>query len=305
MEKSQAVKNDKSMNVVTAWLLATRPKTLTAALVPFLAGTMLAWSAGANLQWSLFYSALLAAFCIQIGTNFINDAFDFKKGADTPKRLGPQRGLQSGILTHQQVYYGGMLCFAMALLFGIPLIVHGGLSILFILMLSVACGYLYTGGPAPLAYVGLGDAFVVIFFGWVSTAAAYWLQKGAIDGVSLLLGAQIGLLCAVLIAINNLRDVENDGISGKKTLAVRFGIPFARGEISMLIFSAYILNSLWFYAGYTYAGLLPWLTLPLGVMIVTKVWLTPPSQKYNAFLGLSALLHLSFGLLLILGFVLK
>lgn len=289
---------------ITSWLLATRPKTLTASLVPFIAGTALASAMGAAVSWLLLFSALASAIAIQIATNLFNDAFDFNKGADTAERLGPQRAIQNGTATAEQVYGVGMAFFAIALVAAIPLIIHGGVGLLLILLLSMLAGYSYTGGPYPLAYLGLGDLFVVIFYGWVSTMAAFWLQSGFISGFSFLLGAQIGLLCAVLIAVNNLRDVEGDAKVRKLTIPVRFGLPFARIEIALLVLLPFAMNFIWFFYGFAYAAALPWLLFPLALGLVAKIWKTAPSRDYNRYLAFSALLHLSFGALLTVGFML-
>lgn len=290
---------------IKPWLLATRPKTLTAAVVPFIAGTLLAYSTGSQINGWLLASALLSAICIQIATNFINDAFDFKRGADTSERLGPQRAIQAGAATQKQVYAWGIAFFCMSLVFGIPLIYHGGPIILLVLLVSIAAGYSYTGGPFPLAYAGLGDIFVIVFFGWTSTIAAYWLQSGRLDWNAFLLGTQIGFLCTLMIAVNNLRDVTGDKKVNKKTLPVRFGVHFGRMEIAILAIVPFLLNYFWFAQGYTYAAILPWLSFPLAIKLITKIWTTEPSKAYNGFLAIAAMLHLFFGLILSLGFYLQ
>jgi len=278
--------------------MATRPKTLTAAIVPVIVGTMLATTVGVTIDWYLAWHALMGALCIQIGTNFINDALDFKKGADTGTRIGPLRATQSGLLTMRQVFLAGLAFFGLAILFGIPLIMKGGWIILLILVLSVVCGYLYTGGPKPLAYVGLGDLFVFVFFGLVSTVAVCYIQTGTFLGDALLAGAQIGLLATVLIAINNLRDRVEDAKVGKRTLAVRYGVSFARCEITFLLMAPFILSVFWVeYHGYLIA-LLPWLTYPLALTLVRNIWINNPSSLYNKYLAQAALLHLGFGALL-------
>lgn len=286
------------------WVLATRPKTLTAAFVPVLVGTMLAYADMGSVNWEISIYALLASFFIQMGTNLINDALDFKKGADTSSRLGPARATQMGLLTMTQVFSGGMMCFGVAFLFGIPLMIQGGWPIGIIFSLSVLCGYLYTGGPMPLAYSGLGDLFVLIFFGLVATTSVYYLQTGIVTSESILAGAQIGFLAMVMIAVNNLRDVVGDAKVNKKTLAVRFGKTFARMEISTLILLAFALNYFWILHGYLLAGVLSSAVLPIGTFIIKGVWNTNPSSVYNRFLGLSAATHLGFGVLLAIGFYL-
>lgn len=306
MKSDQLVQSTKpKKNSLHAWFLAARPKTLTIALIPFLAGPFLAYSLGASIDWAVMLMAILSAVCIQIGTNFINDAADFKKGADTGSRLGPMRAAQSGLLTMHQVYAGGMAFFLLALFFALPLMQHSGMIICIVLLISILCGYLYTAGPFPLAYVGLGEVFVILFFGFVSTIAACFLQIGRVESLSWLAGAQIGMFATVLLAINNLRDVREDSKAHKKTLAVRFGITFARIEVAAFALVPFLLNFLWIFAGYYQAALLPWLTLPLAVKLVARIWVNEPGPVYNQFFGLAGLLHLLFGLLLTLGFYLQ
>jgi len=290
-----------TINRWVPWLLAARPKTLTAAFVPILAGTLLA----SDIHWSLSFYAFLAAFWIQIGTNLVNDAMDFKKGADTEERLGPVRVTQKGWLTMQQVLGAGVACFALAVLCGLPLIAQGGVPFLYLLLISVVFGFLYTGGPFPLAYIGLGDLFVLIFFGWVSTTAVTYLQTLQLSTEAFLAGTQIGLLATVMIAINNFRDYEEDSKTAKRTLIVRFGTTFGRYEILTCVFLPFLLNFIWVIYGRWFAAILPWAVLPLAVQLVRSIWSTEPSKIYNRFLGQAAFLHLIFGLLLSLGFWLR
>lgn len=286
-----------------AWFLSIRPKTLTAAIVPFVAGTLLAHSTGATINWILFIFALASALAIQIATNLINDAYDSFRGADTAERLGPQRAIHKGLATPYQMYIVGMVTFFAAFLLAIPLILHGGLMIGVAVILSILCGYFYTGGPFPLSYSGLADFCVILFFGCVSTLSAYWLQTEQISNAAVLLSLQIGCLCTVIIAVDNLRDIVADRKAGKRSLAVRFGTTFARMEISLLVFLPYVGNFFWLLDGYYASALFPLLTLPLAVFLVTKVWSTEPSRTYNHFLALAALLHLTFGLALTIGFL--
>jgi 1,4-dihydroxy-2-naphthoate octaprenyltransferase len=281
---------------------AFRPKTLTAALVPCLAATALASAHG---QWSgkLLLWAILSAICIQIGTNLVNDAIDFQKGADTHERIGPQRITQAGILTGKQVLGLGSMFFLAAIGFGIPLVIQGGWPLVVIGLISVLMGYAYTAGPYPLAYVGLGDLFVIIFFGIVAVGGMFYLHTLEWSNDALVMGLQIGFLATTLIAINNFRDMEGDKRVGKKTMAVRFGAEFSRREIAFLSISPFLINFYWMARGYWIAGLLPLLVLPLAIKLVQKVKNTDPSPEYNKFLAQSAALHLLFGILLSVGFL--
>lgn len=286
------------------WLQVLRPKTLTAALIPFVDGAFLAHSKGASIRFGLLFSAIAAAIFIQIGTNLINDAEDFERGADDAARLGPQRAIQQGMATQAQVYMGGLVAFALALLCAIPLMIHGGAPLLLLILVSIAAGYCYTAGPFPLAYFGCGELFVLIFFGWVATAAGYWIHTDVVDLPSLVLGTQIGLLGTVLIAINNLRDIAGDRRAGKKTLAVRFGATFARVEISLALYLPFLLGFFWLFNGYLYTATLPWAVFFIVVLLIRRIWSQEPSSAYNLYLGFAALLHLFFGILIGLGLLL-
>ncbi|CCB86977.1 1,4-dihydroxy-2-naphthoate octaprenyltransferase [Parachlamydia acanthamoebae UV-7] len=287
------------------WILTARPKTLVASFVPMFVGTSLAVGVTKSFDGWIAFFALLSAIFIQTGTNLVNDALDFQKGADNETRLGPVRVTQLGLLTSQQILWAGLLSFFLALLVGIPLVLKGGSILLLTLMVSAICGYLYTGGPFPLAYTGLGDLFVVIFFGWVGTCAAFYLQTGYLSVLALLAGTQVGFHSTVMIAINNLRDVVGDAKVNKRTLAVRFGKAFVRKEIIFLVFCPFILNLGWVIAGFYVAAILPLILLPLAARLIQDIWKTEPSSVYNGFLARGALLHLLFGTLQGIGLLLS
>ncbi len=284
------------------WVLAFRPKTLTAAVVPILAATALVGAIHPSIQWWISCLALLSSLFIQIGTNLVNDAVDFKKGADTKERIGPRRVTQAGVFSSLLVMKVGFLCFFLAVLFGIPLALRGGWPIWGIGICSVFCGYAYTGGPFPLAYRGLGDIFVILFFGIIAVTGLVYLHTLQWHMEAFVLGLQIGLHCTVLIAVNNLRDREGDFRVEKKTLPVRFGITFARYEIACLSFLPFILMLYWQKMGTL--ALLPFLSLPLAFSLVRKIFKTEPGPIYNQFLAQSAGLHILFGGLLSLGLAL-
>ncbi len=285
-----------------AWLMASRPKTLTAAIVPIVATSALAYlMKGQFSSWILFL-CLVSSICIQIGTNFVNDAVDFKKGADTEKRIGPQRVTQSGIFSYRQVMGAAGVMFFLAIMCGIPLVIHGGWPIVLIGLLSVAMGYSYTSGPFPLAYLGLGDLFVVLFFGLIAVGGVYYLQTGEWSLAAGVLGIQIGFLSTVLIAINNLRDVDGDKTVNKKTLAVRFGKKFVKGEIAFLLVSPFVLGIYWWIsADHFFAMLLPLFVFPLAIKLIINIFKNEPGPVYNKFLGMSALVHILFGVLFTVG----
>jgi 1,4-dihydroxy-2-naphthoate octaprenyltransferase len=241
---------------------------------------------------------------IQIGTNFVNDALDFLRGADGETRLGDARASQSGWFSARAVLIMGLGCFLIALLLGLPLVYRGGWPIFWIGVVSLMMGYAYTGGPFPLAYVGLGDLFVILFFGLVAVGGVYYLQTGAYSWSAAVAGLQIGLLATVLIAINNLRDLDQDRQVNKKTLAVRLGPRLGRLEVLTLAALAFALDLFWFEHGNLWAAILPFLALPLAVRVVARLLRSPASREYNRLLARAALLPMLFGVLLSAGFIL-
>lgn len=288
MAKPSAFKN---------WLLAARPKTLSAAVVPVIATVGLAQAQSVVIHWWIPLFALLSSFCIQIGTNFVNDAMDFKKGADNEKRLGPARVTQQGHFTFKQVIIMATVFFIIAIILGVPLVLQGGLPIVFIGLISVLMGYGYTAGPYPLAYKGLGDLFVILFFGLIAVGGLYFLMTGEYNRSAFILGLQMGFLSAVLIAINNLRDIDTDKEVGKKTLAVRLGLAGGRIWICVLIVAPFIAGYYWLLEGKHWLYILPAMSFPLGLYVMRQILRTPPSAAYNKFLALSSLYSLAFSLL--------
>ena len=227
-------RNDLSMN---PWILAIRPKTLPAAVAPVIIGTAMAFGDG------LFHGpsalmALSAALCIQIGTNLANDYFDFKKGADTADRKGPIRVTQAGLIKPQMVLIASIVFFILAALSSVYLIHRAGTWILLIAVASIVSGIFYTAGPKPLGYLGLGDLFVLIFFGPVAVGGTYFTQALEINWSVIVAGLAPGFLSVAILVINNLRDIDSDRKAGKRTLAVRFGKSFAMSEYLFCIIAA-------------------------------------------------------------------
>ena len=221
------------MTRARAWVMAARPRTLTAALAPVLAGTGLAAHHGvAALGPAL--AALLGAALIQIGTNLANDYYDFVRGTDTEERVGPLRVTQAGILSPGAVRAGMVVVLGLAFLVGIYLVAVGGWPVVVIGLASLACAVLYTGGPFPLAYHGLGDVFVFVFFGLVAVGGTYWVQGLAWPPGALLAGTGLGALSTAILVVNNLRDLPTDARAGKRTLAVRIGREWSRVEYVLL-----------------------------------------------------------------------
>ncbi|MFM8231442.1 MAG: 1,4-dihydroxy-2-naphthoate polyprenyltransferase [Chthoniobacterales bacterium] len=285
------------------WILAARPRTLGAAIVPVLAGCALAFAAGAfGLLASML--ALTCAVFIQIATNYFNDAIDHAKGADTAERLGPVRATSAGLLTPRSMMTGGVVCLIIAAILAIPLVLHGGWPILALGIVSLLLAYAYTGGPFPLAYLGLGEIFVVLFFGVFAVAGIFYLNALEWSLAAVLAGLQIGLHSSVLLAVNNLRDLETDRAANKRTLAARFGLTFARRENATLVIAPFVLGILWLPLGYFWAFLLPLMTLPLAWWLARACLEAQPARETNQLLAQAAALHASFGLLLALAFLL-
>ncbi len=219
------------------WLLAIRPKTLPAAIAPVVIGTAMAFGDG------LFHApsalmALSAALCIQIGTNLANDYGDFKKGADTADRKGPIRVTQAGLIKAPMVLLASIVFFVLAALSSIYLIHRAGTCILIIAIASILSGIFYTAGPKPLGYLGLGDLFVLVFFGPVAVAGTYFCQALEINWAVIVAGLAPGFLSMAILAVNNLRDIDTDRRAGKLTMAVRFGRGFAMSEYLFCIIAA-------------------------------------------------------------------
>jgi 1,4-dihydroxy-2-naphthoate octaprenyltransferase len=285
------------------WILAARPRTLGAAIVPVAAGCALAFAAGGfdPLASGL---ALVCAALIQIATNYFNDAIDHAKGADTAERLGPVRATSAGLLSARAMMMGGAACLILAAVLAIPLVLHGGWPILVLGIVSLVLAYAYTGGPLPLAYLGLGEIFVVLFFGVFAVAGTFFLNTMEFSWGAVLAGLQIGLHSSVLLAVNNLRDFETDRAVNKRTLAARFGLNFARRENTSLVIAPFILGVLWLPLGYLWAFLLPLMTLPLACWLARACLEALPARETNQLLAQAAALHAAFGLLLALAFLL-
>lgn len=219
--------------MTSPWILAARPKTLPAAAAPVLVGSALAWHLG-GFRLLPALAALAGALLIQVATNLANDYFDFVHGADTEDRVGPTRVTQSGLLSPAAVRAGMLLTLLAALLVGVYLVAVGGVPILVIGLVSLVCAVAYTGGPFPLAYRGLGDVFVFVFFGLVAVAGTVYVQTLAFHWEAVWAGAGVGAGSTALLVVNNLRDIETDRRAGKRTLAVRLGVTGTQVEYTLL-----------------------------------------------------------------------
>lgn len=289
------------MSSLKSWIMAARPKTLTASLIPIIAASGLVRSQALSINWFLVFCAVMSSFAIQIATNLINDAVDFKKGADTEERIGPIRVTQSGLISARVVHIGALISLVFSVGFGIPLVMAGGLPIVIIGLVSILLAYGYTAGPFPLAYKGLGDLFVIIFFGLVVVGGMTFILTGKYDTESFVLGLQIGFLNTILIAINNLRDIDTDRKVNKKTFALRLGVTGAKIWIVFLIMAPFFLGYYWLFIGKKWLYILPVISLVLGLSVLKKIMTTAPSPAYNQFLAKSAAYGLIFSVCFYIG----
>lgn len=280
--------------MIRAFLLATRPKTLPAAIVPVWAGTVLAWVLSGSWDPLLAVCTLLGAVGIQIATNFFNDAIDADKGADTDRRTGPQRVTASGLMSRRAVLLSGLAFLGLAAICGLVLVKAAGWPILAIGIPSLFLAYGYTGGPFPLAYRGMGELFVLIFFGWVAVGGTVFVQLQEWRLEALLLGTQVGLLSCVLISINNLRDREEDSGTGKRTLAVRMGPKPARLMIWAEIKLPVLLSFCWFLFGQPLLVLAILPVMTIGLRLSWGALREPEGPGMNRMLALAALQLVAF-----------
>ncbi len=257
-----------------AWVLAARPRTLTAAAAPVLLGSGLALGRGSFSPLPAA-AALLGALLIQIGTNLANDYYDHLRGGDTHDRVGPLRVTQAGLLPPTTVRNGAFAVLGAALLLGFYVVPGGGGAIVIIGLASLVCALAYTGGPYPLAYHGLGDLFVFVFFGLVAVGGSYWVQALDFGWDVLLAGAGMGALSTAILVVNNLRDAETDARAGKRTLAVRLGVGGTKVEFVLLVLLALGVPGV----GMGAAGWPPWALLALG----SALPLASPMGKVLAF----------------------
>ena len=292
-------------NFYSSIFFAARPKTLPAAIIPILLGSFLANSLSYESDLILLISILLSAICIQIATNFFNDALDNIKGADTLNRIGPKRISASGELSSQSLIIAGITFCFMAITFSLPIVVARGVPIIIIGLVGLILSYCYTGGPWPLAYKGLGELFVILFFGIVSVTGTFYIFSGELNFHAILLGIQSGLLCSVIIAINNARDIEEDKETGKLTLAARYGIIFAKFEILTLSILPYLIGLFWMNLGFIKTAIIPIIGLPFSLIIALIVMKTKPSKSYNKYLGLSVVAYSNFAILVIISLYYK
>jgi len=297
--------NEEKINIskLQCWILASRPRTLPAALVPVMVGSALA------IYHGIFFPAysivaFLCSILIQIGTNFTNDLYDYLKGTDTEERKGPLRVLASGLISVNKMKWGIFLVFFIAFLLGLYLVYSVGIMILWIGIFSIIAGLAYTAGPFPLAYNGLGDLFVFIFFGIVGTVGTYYLHAQQFTLLAFLISLPVGALVTNILIVNNYRDIEEDKTAGKNTLAVLLGKDFSRYEyVFFILVSFFIPFLLHIKYDFNIWIFLPYITLPIAITLVKMIYVLTGTQL-NKTLELSAKFSALYGLLLSIGIIL-
>ena len=284
-----------------AWILAIRPPTLTAAIVPVLLGTGVAFRDG-HREWLAALAALVGALALQVAANFANDLSDFRKGADNESRLGPPRATQLGLLTQRQVTQAILAGFGVATLAGLYLVYIAGWPIIAIGLASMLAAVTYTGGPWPFGYRGLGEVFVFIFFGVVAVTGTYYVQAGEVLWHVVAASVPVALTVTAILVVNNVRDIDTDRLAGKCTLAVYLGRRLARTEFVVVVAGAYLAAAaLWLVGGYSGWVLLSWLSVPAAVAPMGVVLAATDGPALNRALRSTARLHMLFGVLLAVG----
>jgi len=286
---------------ISIFYMAIRPKTLGVTISPVLIGTTMAFSANKG-HFVAASACLISALLIQIGTNLSNDYFDYVKGSDTDERLGPTRVTQSGLISPERIFRISLYVFGLAILIGIYIVFRGGWPIFLVGIFSIASGILYTGGPMPLGYIGLGDIFVFIFFGPVAVCGTFYVQALELPPEVFIAGLGPGFLGMALLSVNNLRDEPTDKKSGKKTLAVRLGQGFARAEfiitiflsIIIPVFLAFYINSHWFIC-------ISILIVIPGYYAICQILFAKNGVELNKTLSITGKIILLYGLLFSLG----
>jgi 1,4-dihydroxy-2-naphthoate octaprenyltransferase len=282
--------------------MACRPATLTAASAPVLVGSAVAFRED-QLKPDAAAAALLGALLLQVGSNLANDAFDFEKGSDTHERLGPPRAAQMGLLTPAQLRQGMWVVFALATLVGVYLTWIAGPAVVAIGLISIVSAIAYTAGPFPLGYNGLGDVFVLIFFGFMAVCGTTFVQAGSILPLAWWAALPIGALATTILVVNNVRDLPTDVKSGKRTLPVRFGRAAGVAEYALLLAVAYgVPLLLWLQSEMGPLVALPLATLPISLALFQKLRANS-GRALNAVLVASARVLFVFGVLFAIGIV--
>lgn len=292
-------------SVLRIWLMAARPKTLPVGLAPVLVGTALAGTVDI-FEPLRFAAALLGALFIQVGANLSNDYSDARRGADTEDRLGPLRVTAGGLVPPRQVLIATYVTFGLAILCGVYLIAVAGWELLLVGAASIVAGVLYTGGPRPYGYEGLGELFVFLFFGIVAVAGSFFVQTETLVWEAFALAVPVGLLAAAVLVVNNIRDLDTDRRAGKRTLAVRLGRERTRTLFAAMVYVAYLLAPVtWLFGPLEPWLLLPFLALPLAAPVVRSVRTRTDGPSLNEALAQTGRLELVYCVLLSAGVLLS
>jgi 1,4-dihydroxy-2-naphthoate octaprenyltransferase len=290
---------------VRIWIMAARVRTLPAAVAPVLVGTALS-ATERDLRVGGFVAALLGSIFIQVGTNLSNDYSDARRGADTEDRLGPVRVTAGGLVPPRQVLVATYVSFGLAVLCGVYLVWLAGPILLAIGAASILAGVLYTGGPRPYGYEGLGEVFVFAFFGIVAVTGSYYVQAEQVTWEAFVLAVPVGLLASAILVVNNVRDLESDRRAGKRTLAVRLGRDRARTLYGLMVYGAFLTGPAPWVAGSLSAWLLlPLVLLPVAVSLVRVVRGHADGPTLNLALARTGMLQLAFCVLLSAGLLLS
>ncbi len=289
------------MNAARIWLQATRPRTLPAAVAPVLVGTAVA-ATDDVFSVLRFLACLLGALFIQVGTNLSNDYSDARRGADTEDRLGPVRVTAGGLVPPKAVLVATWISFGLATLCGVYLVAVAGWELLVVGVASIAAGVLYTGGPRPYGYAGLGEVFVFVFFGLAAVAGSAFAQLESWPLDAIILAVPVGLLASAILVVNNVRDMDTDRRAGKNTLAVKLGREKARTVFAAMVYGAFVIAPVpWILGELGPWLLLCWLALPLAVPLVTFVRQHTDGPSLNQALARTAMVQLVFCVLLSAG----
>jgi 1,4-dihydroxy-2-naphthoate octaprenyltransferase len=284
-------------SAVRIWVMAARVRTLPAAIAPVLVGTSLALGGG-SFNPLAFVAALLGAIFIQVGTNLSNDYSDARRGADTEDRLGPVRVTAGGLVPPRQVLIATYVTFGLAVLCGIYLVAVAGWGLIAVGAASILAGVLYTGGPRPYGYEGLGELFVFLFFGIVAVTGSYYVQVQHLPWQAFACAVPVGLLASAILVVNNVRDIDTDRRAGKRTLAVRLGRERTRTLYSAMLAIAFLAAPLpWAFDSMSAWLLLPWLSVPLALSLIRVVRTRLDGPSLNGALARTGQLQLLFCLL--------
>lgn len=286
------------------WMLACRPKTLPAAIAPVVIGTAMAFGDGLW-HWPTALVCLLTAVTIQIGTNLANDYYDFKKGTDTAERVGPVRVTQAGLIKPETVRNAFAGVFAVTMLGFLILVQRGGWPIGLLGVVCILSGIFYTAGPKPLGYLGLGELFVLVFFGPVAVGGTYLVQTYELNYAVILAGLGPGLISVAILAVNNYRDIDGDRRSGKKTLAVRFGPIFGQYEYAVSLMLAALLPVLIYMLIHDHVAILVCSVISvLALPGIRTVFGSTDGERLNATLAFTGKILLIYSALFSVGWIL-